>query len=566
VVNKRLPILLQLISMFGVTILLLLGVLSFSLFQYTNITEGFNTLISHTATRALIINHAHTDFTRALLDMRGFLIYADGAAYVHGYRDNINNSYQEVKKFRESSTLEDTKRESKKLETLLAEYITLGERVIAAKKANDPNLSNITAEGRRLVKEIDTQFMSVSDLQQNKYLYGKAKTLMEQTKRDIKISIVVSMAVLIAVIGIALWYSRNLTRRLTDVKNELVEIGNLNLTTPDVLTTRNDEIGDMGLVIIDMKKSLRRIVRQLQTSADTLAASGEELSATVEEQMRAVETISQSVQGIAAGASQNVDHISGISAALEEISAGAEEISATATEVNTNTQNAVTEADKGMSLLGEVVNQNQTIGQAMAEITAVTAELAKGSESIKGIVDVINGIAGQTNLLALNAAIEAARAGEQGRGFAVVAEEVRKLAEQSQSATENIQEIIFNMAGAMDTAIRTVEKANEEVTRGKTSAENTRKGFEEIVGKLGVVRTGIEQISHAVNETARGTQNMVQSVNEIGTVAGKTSASTETVAAASEQQAASMHEIQSNADSLATIASELNAIARRFRA
>ena len=209
--------------------------------------------------------------------------------------------------------------------------------------------------------------------------------------------------------------------------------------------------------------------------------------------------------------------------------------------------------------------ENENIGRSMGEITAVTNKLAAASENIKGIVDVINGIAGQTNLLALNAAIEAARAGEAGRGFAVVAEEVRKLAEQSAKATEEIAGIIGSMGEEIAFSVARVETANKDVLSGKETAHRTADGFKAIIDRLGKVKIGIEQITASVDETAHGTQAMVDNVQSISAVAEETSATSQSVVHATEQQRASMREVNSSAESLATLATEMNQIVGRFK-
>ncbi|MEG6584353.1 methyl-accepting chemotaxis protein [Dendrosporobacter sp. 1207_IL3150] len=563
--GTRLPIIVQLSSMFGIVVFLLLSLLGYVLYHLNDVGSMAGSLVTHTSARSLMLKDAHTDFTRALLAMRGFLFYPDGAAtYEKSYRDEIQKSLETAKKYNETSTQGDTKEEGAKLAKLIGDYVVLGDKVIAAKKANDPNLSQITGQGRQLVADIDAQFVKLNKIQGD-YLTNKSNYVMEHSKSQVNLAVTVSVVILLFVIGLVYTYSRNLSNRLKNVSAELAEVGRLDLTGKELQPTRNDEIGDMGLVIIEMRKALRAFVSQLHTTGQMLAASGEELSATVDEHLTAVQTVASSVETIAVGANQNSDNISNISATLQQVSAGAQQISATAGEVNNKTHDAVKEADNGMNMLTAVVGQNEQIADAMKEITDVTSKLARGSEDIKGIVGVINDIAGQTNLLALNAAIEAARAGEAGRGFAVVAEEVRKLAEQSANATKDIGEIIGNMGSEIAFAVDTVERANNEVSKGKSSATDTQKGFESIIATLGTVKNGIEQIAVAIDETAKGTQAMVGSVQNISKIAEETSGNSQTVAATVEEQSASMHEISSNADSLAKLATELNGIVRQFK-
>ncbi|SMC92268.1 methyl-accepting chemotaxis protein [Sporomusa malonica] len=561
--GMRLPLGRQLAGMFGLTIILLLTMVSTAIFHHSDAIDMFQNLLSTTTTRTILIKDAHVDFTRALLDMRGFLVYND-PAYSQGYRDNFNKSLSAVKKYNTAVDNKELTEVAQKLESLLSDYLTLGEKVIAAKQSNSPNLSALTTEGRKMVKDIDDQFKKISEVQ-DKSLTVSTETLIKGEKEDGRAVIIASIIITVLIVAFVIWYSRNLAQRLGRLHRDLGAIGSLDLSQPDAHPSRNDEIGDMALVVIDMKKALKEFVRKVQISADTLASSGEELNATVEEQLKASETVSQSIEGIASGASDNAHSISNITATVQQLSAGSQQIRIRVGTVAQDTHTAVAEADHGMGMLKEVVTQNQTIGQTMTSITGVSIELAKGSDQIKSIVDLIRGIAGQTNLLALNAAIEAARAGEAGRGFAVVADEVRKLAEQSAAATANIEEIINSMATGIDSMVRTVDGARAEVTKGTAAAADTQKGFEEILAKLANVRSGVEHINAAVGDMAKGTQTMVQGIDTINKVADQTSASTEAVAAASQQQTASLHEVNRSAESLAEMANELNGVVQNFK-
>ncbi|AIF50345.1 methyl-accepting chemotaxis protein [Pelosinus sp. UFO1] len=562
--KKRLPIILQLTSMFAIAAMLLLSALGYTIYNYLSLGDESNKLVSYTAVRTMSIKEAHTDYVRALLNFRGFLLYPDGAAYEQGYQEDMKKAIKTVKEFNSSSANQDSTVEGAKLEKLLNEYLGLVEKMIIAKKTNDPTLNQLTTEGRKHTKDIEDQFTKLAEIQQ-KSMTDKSNLMITHAQNSSRNIILLSTLIFIMACIVVIWYSRNLAMRFRYLTKSMTMIGQLDLTEKDIEIRRNDEIGDMGNILNSMRNSLKEIVALLHTSSRTLAASSEELSASVEGHLETVDIVANSTGEIAAGASKNSDSIINISGAVEKISAGAEEINANATEVNANTQNAVAEVDRGMSMLQAVVEQNENVASSMAEITIVTEKLAQGSQEIKGIVDVITNLAGQTNLLALNAAIEAARAGEAGRGFAVVAEEVRKLAEQSEKSTKEITEIISNMGSEIAVSVNAVERANGEVVKCKTSALDTQKGFQLIAKRLITVKDGIEQIASAIGETALGTQSMVTSVETIRLVADTTSEGIQTVAASTEEQSASMHEIGDNADSLAKLATELNAVVQKFK-
>jgi len=564
--QKRLPIIVQLTSMFGIVALLLLSALGATIYNYLSLSKTSGELVTHTVVRTISIKDAHMDYVRALLNFRGILLYPDGAIYEQDYREDMKKAIESVKKFNAGTTAtsQDIIIEGAKLDEILNDYQGLVEKMITAKKTNDPNLTQLTTEGRQHTKDIEDHFTKLAELQQ-KSMSGKSTAMITQAQSNSKNIIIFSIAIIILVAIVVIWYSRNLAMRFSYLTKSLATIGQLDLREKDIIIRRNDEIGDMGSILNSMRKSLKEMVDQLHANSQTLAASSEELGATVAGQLKAVDMVAKSTEEIAEGASKNSDSITSISATVEEISAGTEEINAHATQVNTTTQNAVVEVGHGMSMLQAVVEQNENVTFSMTEITNVTAKLAQGSQDIKGIVDVITNLAGQTNLLALNAAIEAARAGEAGRGFAVVAEEVRKLAEQSAKSSQEITGIINHMGNEIGISVSAVERANDEVEKCKKSALDTQQGFEVIAKRLTTVKDGIEQIAAAIDETATGTQSMVASVETIRTLADATSAGVQTVAASTEEQAASMHEISDNAQSLAGLATELNAVVQKFK-
>lgn len=564
--RKAFPISYQLTCLFGVFLFLIAVELGLTLTSYNQSSSEFHALTTHTVDRAMAVKGAQLDFTLALQDMRGYIAYgATQDNYLEKFDEHLKKSVATVKEYNASSKEKDTKVEGEKLQKMLEDYQDFSKKAIALKGSDAAAWQVAARQGQELDVNINDQFQKLTEIQDG-YVEHKATSLLQETQtRSWWLS---GIGIIVVILGLisCVWYSRRLSYRLGLLEQEITAVGNFDLTHPDVLPTRQDEIGAMGQVVISMKHSLKEILNQLQGQANTLASSSEEMHASVEEQLHAVETVTNGVQSVAGKAQGSSEHIAKISATLEELSAGGEEMNASAEEVNGSTGAAVQNANSGMTLLEDVVEKNENMNQTMQTISSQTTSLAESSQQIKGIVDVIQGIAGQTNLLALNAAIEAARAGEAGRGFAVVAEEVRKLAEQSDAATKEIEEIITQMGDKIDTVVTMVQDAEAVVNEGKAATEKSHQGFRKITDQLNAVKGGVDQIAQAINENAQGTNDMVAAVAEINKGAEEASAAMQTMAAATEQQTASMHEIGEMAKSLAKLATEMNGLLQKFKA
>ena len=175
-------------------------------------------------------------------------------------------------------------------------------------------------------------------------------------------------------------------------------------------------------------------------------------------------------------------------------------------------------AREGQAKVSSAIDRIRQLSDRLEGSVETVSALAKESESIGGVLSVIQGIAEQTNLLALNAAIEAARAGEQGRGFAVVADEVRALASRTHSATEEISEIIVTLQGRTKGIVSLMEDcrqdgilSRDEATITGTVLDQILLNVEEISAMAGSVSTAIEQQTIAANEISKN----VDTIREI---------------------------------------------------
>jgi methyl-accepting chemotaxis protein len=186
------------------------------------------------------------------------------------------------------------------------------------------------------------------------------------------------------------------------------------------------------------------------------------------------------------------------------------------------------------------------------------------SDQIGGIVDTITAIAEQTNLLALNAAIEAARAGEQGRGFAVVAEEVRKLAEESQTAAASIGALVAQIQAGTGKAVQVVTDGSRQTDQSVETVEQARASFERIDSGVRDMSERVERIAEALRSFVTSGAEMQDSLEQVLSVAEQSSASAEEVSATTEQTSASTQQIAASAQELATTAEHLQRLVSQF--
>lgn len=266
--------------------------------------------------------------------------------------------------------------------------------------------------------------------------------------------------------------------------------------------------------------SLNEIIGKVKVSAEELATSAAQISS------RTVE--------MAAGASEQSSQTYEVVSSIEEMTNTITDSTRNATSAATTAQEAGEKAKNGGKVVEETIAGINRIADVVITSANTIEELGKSSDQIGEIIQVINEIADQTNLLALNAAIEAARAGEHGRGFAVVADEVRKLAERTTSATNEITSMIQRIQEDTVGAVDSIEKGKEEVEKGKSLAGDARNALNEIISNTDDVSSLINQLAAASEEQNATSQQIANNVELISNVTQQATDSTEQISMAAE--------------------------------
>jgi len=417
---------------------------------------------------------------------------------------------------------------------------------------DDPWYLERIAEAEDMAEEMgEVDYLTLVALADGDLFLGSSVSVERMTapvtgiaKSLITIFTIAILAIFLAVVAFVSWQLRPL--RVFVKAFESMESGDLNshrLFTRR-MERRRDEIGTLVKAFISMENNLKsladtltRSTHETATSTEQLAASSQETSASIEEVAAKASNLSRSAVIIDSSMGQ-------FSRAVEQLSRNSQVMNDVSTSVNAL-------ARDGLELMETTEKSMGALLDPSADAKGSVINLNKAAQEIESIVAVISDIAEQTNLLSLNASIEAARAGEHGRGFAVVADEVRTLADDTRNSAANIVRIIHELTAQ-------TRETTSQVNLGATNVQETKKTFNEIVGLIANLTSGVQEMSSSIAELSASTDDIVKEARQQA-VDG------EEILAATEEQAAMTAENANMMERLASMASELQEIVSRFK-
>ncbi|CDT69807.1 MULTISPECIES: methyl-accepting chemotaxis protein [Vibrio] len=301
-------------------------------------------------------------------------------------------------------------------------------------------------------------------------------------------------ALMIIVFVVLLLAAARVMLRQTQYLNDAIKtMADKNLSVPIQMDCK-DEYGDVA-------RELEKTRVQLNDMIKTQVASSDELFALTE-----VMTISMSETK--ESAQEEFNEIDQLATAMSEMTSTVQTVAEHAQSASSLTEQASGQALTGQKFVQGSVSKMSELSSDIAASAAAVNQVEERVDSIGSVVGTIQGISEQTNLLALNAAIEAARAGEAGRGFAVVADEVRNLAQRTQQATVEIQDMISHLQSSANSAVELMEKSVVEAAEGVDLVTNAGTELDGIVSQVNQINDMNFQIATAAGQQSSVAEEM----------------------------------------------------------
>lgn len=417
-------------------------------------------------------------------------------------------------------------------------YIEIHHQIVALTRNNEKNKAKAMIRGKSLdaYYRIQDSINQITDV--NLQGVAQASELGDQLYTSSRTMIIfVILAGATIGIGIAILIGRMISRPLSLVVKRAQQITDGDLTGEHIVVNSNDEIGILTISINQMSDALKNLILEVTTATQEVASASTEIAASSEQ--------------MATGMSQQTEQVTQISSAVEQMGASVLEVARKSSEAAKNAMAAGTVAEEGGTVVSSTIDGMQTIREAVNSSSDSVTSLGKRGEQIGQIIEVIKDIAEQTNLLALNAAIEAARAGEHGRGFAVVADEVRKLADRTTVATEEIAESITAIQIETTQAVGRMNTGTQQVKTGVERATAAGNSLKQIVTHTQDVADMIHSIASATEEQSAASEQIACSV--------------ETISAVTKQSAEGAGQAATAATQLSTKAEHLKRLVTKFK-
>ena len=458
-------------------------------------------------TQINILNKAH-ELKLSVVQVQQWLTDISATRGLDGLNDGFDEAENNAKLFRklvaDLQALDPVHaKDYKAMLPIFEKYYAAGKTMAKAYVDEGPSggnkmMSNFDEAAANMSEKVDA-FLANTIEQTNASLIQQ-----QELASSSRITILVgSVIALIGVIFVYIIMSKALSI-LPVIVSEFSKIANGDLTS-ELKTDRKDEIGDLIHGVSNMQSQLKAMISQISQTTHHLA------------------TFTGKMNSMATEAGHNIERqqqeTNQVTLAINELNTVSQDVSLNITESANATSEVRSENIKCEKTVKDAIDTMHILSKRLDDATNTINEVAKNSDEISTVLDVIQGIAEQTNLLALNAAIEAARAGEQGRGFAVVADEVRSLATRTQESTEQIKEMIDRLQSGSKRGVEVMSQSREFAEVAVNRATEAGSSLSDISKNIVLIDDKNVQVASASEEQSTVSENVNQKILQVNEMA-----------------------------------------------
>jgi methyl-accepting chemotaxis protein len=383
----------------------------------------------------------------------------------------------------------------------------------------------------------------------------------EQLKHFTLITVAISAA-LSSIVIIAL--VRSLTNPLTALRDVMKKVEQGDLRSNINIVTTTPEIQSLIDGFNQMLSNMKKIIAEIDATTVQLSQTGEELKVSSESVLQCSNELVGAIHVVKSGAEETASTSDFSIHTFEQMKQQITTVLDNMAVISESSNDMNQSAAEGEKNITQVIDAIRLIENEFSKMTETINGVKEHSNSITKVVDLIRQIAEQTKLLSLNAAIEAARAGDAGKGFAVVATEVRKLAEQSAKATEEITQSILSMENATVNATYEFAKISQNITSYLSKANDSKQSLDALMKEIARVSKNLLHMKKGLEQLNETLPLMEKSTLEFASVSQQTLASTEQMLHSSEEQATQMKDMYQTGLKLTDLSKSLEKLTKNF--
>lgn len=367
--------------------------------------------------------------------------------------------------------------------------------------------------------------------------------------------VAIMLVCLIVSTKLASTISKNIRTSIKTV--EKIAAGDLNVQVNNKLLKSKDEIGDLSRVTITLRDAMQRTTLEINQNVQKLLEASSLLGTAADNTNGTMNKVRSAVNRIVENSAEQAENSKSTSEHMRLMGENITETSAEVEALNSNAEFMHQSSEKAAETLSNLQHINSEVERIIGEVQEQTNRTNDSVQQIHKATAFITSIAEETDLLSLNASIEAARAGESGRGFAVVAEQIKKLSEQSNQSSSEIEETAMMLSEDSQKAVEIMQKMQEIIMSQSESMQDTQKVVEEVVAQIANSMQSIQQIKETTEHLANVRNEVLQAVETLSNIAQDSVSGTKKTYEDTEEVVDTFKQVYISAEQLREIADQL---------